>query len=62
MNNWPPFTIEKDVWVTLVLRMLFASELSEQIVFKGGIDETFGDTEFVEEPFDVKAIVHFAEN
>jgi hypothetical protein len=32
----PPFTIEKDAWVTLVLRMLFASELSEHIVFKGG--------------------------
>jgi len=32
----PLFAIEKDAWVTLVLRMLFASELSEHIVFKGG--------------------------
>ena len=32
----PPFAIEKDAWVTLVLRMLFASDLSENIVFKGG--------------------------
>lgn len=32
----PPFAIEKDAWVTLVLRMLFASELSEHIFFKGG--------------------------
>jgi len=32
----PPFIFEKDAWVTLVLRMLFASELSEHIVFKGG--------------------------
>ncbi len=32
----PPFAIEKDAWVTLVLRMLFASKLYEHIVFKGG--------------------------
>ena len=32
----PPHAIEKDAWVTLVLRMLFASKLSEYIVFKGG--------------------------
>jgi predicted nucleotidyltransferase component of viral defense system len=32
----PPFSIEKDAWVTLVLRMLFASELKGHIVFKGG--------------------------
>ncbi len=34
-SGLPPFAIEKDAWVTMVLRMLFASELSEQIVFKG---------------------------
>lgn len=32
----PSYSIEKDAWVTLVLRMLFASELSDHIVFKGG--------------------------
>ena len=32
----PPFAIEKDAWATLVLRMLFASELNDHIVFKGG--------------------------
>jgi len=32
----PPFAVEKDAWVTLMLRILFASELSEHIVFKGG--------------------------
>lgn len=32
----PPFAIEKDAWVTLVLRMLFSSELNPHIVFKGG--------------------------
>jgi predicted nucleotidyltransferase component of viral defense system len=32
----PPFAIEKDAWVTLVLRMLFTSDLFEHIVFKGG--------------------------
>lgn len=32
----PPFAIEKDAWVTLVLRVLFSSEISDRIVFKGG--------------------------
>lgn len=32
----PPFAVEKDAWVILVLRVLFASELNEHIVFKGG--------------------------
>jgi len=32
----PPFAIEKDAWVSLILRMLFSSTLSEHIVFKGG--------------------------
>jgi len=32
----PAFAIEKDAWVTLVLRMLFTSELRTHIVFKGG--------------------------
>ncbi|MCF8226557.1 MAG: nucleotidyl transferase AbiEii/AbiGii toxin family protein [Bacteroidales bacterium] len=32
----PSFAIEKDAWVTLVLRMLFSSKISDYIVFKGG--------------------------
>lgn len=32
----PPFAVEKDAWVTLSLRMLFNSSLSDNIVFKGG--------------------------
>ncbi len=36
ITGLPPFAIEKDAWVTLVLRMLFASDLNENIVFKGG--------------------------
>lgn len=32
----PPFAIEKDAWVTLVLRILFSSEIGDHIVFKGG--------------------------
>ncbi|MDZ7765640.1 MAG: nucleotidyl transferase AbiEii/AbiGii toxin family protein [Melioribacteraceae bacterium] len=35
-NRASPFAIEKDAWVTLVLRMLFDSELNQHIVFKGG--------------------------
>jgi predicted nucleotidyltransferase component of viral defense system len=31
-----PQAIEKDLWVTLILRMLFTSEIKEQITFKGG--------------------------
>jgi len=36
VTGLPPFAIEKDAWVTLVLRMFFISELSEHIIFKGG--------------------------
>jgi predicted nucleotidyltransferase component of viral defense system len=36
VTGLPPFAIEKDAWVTLVLRILFASELYDHIVFKGG--------------------------
>lgn len=32
----PAFAIEKDAWVSLVLRMLFLSEIGERLVFKGG--------------------------
>lgn len=32
----PAYSIEKDSWVTMVLRMLFTSGLSDHIVFKGG--------------------------
>ncbi len=32
----PPFSIEKDAWVTLVLRVLFCSEIGDYIIFKGG--------------------------
>jgi predicted nucleotidyltransferase component of viral defense system len=31
-----PFAIEKDAWVTLMLRMIFGSSLKQHIVFKGG--------------------------
>ncbi|MCG8532622.1 MAG: nucleotidyl transferase AbiEii/AbiGii toxin family protein [Desulfovibrionales bacterium] len=32
----PEVYIEKDYWVSLVLKELFASEISDQVVFKGG--------------------------
>ena len=31
-----PQAIEKDAWVTLVLRVIFSSQISEYLVFKGG--------------------------
>ncbi len=31
-----PQAIEKDAWVTLVLRIIFSSQISEYLVFKGG--------------------------
>ncbi|MDR2622329.1 MAG: nucleotidyl transferase AbiEii/AbiGii toxin family protein [Dysgonamonadaceae bacterium] len=34
--NLPPEAIEKDIWVTAVLRSLFALPYAEQISFKGG--------------------------
>jgi len=36
ITGLPPFAIEKDAWVTLVLRMLFSSKINSHIVFKGG--------------------------
>lgn len=35
-TNLPPQAIEKDAWVTLILRMIFTSELAERFIFKGG--------------------------
>lgn len=32
----PAYAIEKDAWVTMILRMLFRSDISSHIIFKGG--------------------------
>ena len=32
----PPQAVEKDVWVTLMLKMIFSSELAPHFIFKGG--------------------------
>lgn len=51
----PPFAIEKDAWVTLVLRLLFTSELSKYIVFKGGtsLSKVYGLIERFSEDIDL---------
>lgn len=36
MTGIQPQAIEKDAWVTLVLRMVFSSEIEQHLVFKGG--------------------------
>ncbi len=35
-TNLPPQAAEKDAWVSLILRMLFTSELTDHLIFKGG--------------------------
>ena len=35
-TNLPPQAVEKDAWVTLILRMIFTSELASHLIFKGG--------------------------
>ncbi len=35
-TNLPPQTIEKDAWVTLILRMVFTSDVTNHLIFKGG--------------------------
>ncbi|WP_339903815.1 nucleotidyl transferase AbiEii/AbiGii toxin family protein [uncultured Cyclobacterium sp.] len=35
-TNLPPQAVEKDAWVTLMLRMLFTSNLTNHLIFKGG--------------------------
>lgn len=32
----PPQAVEKDVWVTLILRMVFSSKFQSHLIFKGG--------------------------
>ena len=51
----PAFAIEKDAWVTLVLRMLFSSELSPYIFFKGGtsLSKVYGLIERFSEDIDL---------
>ncbi len=36
MMGLPEQAVEKDYWVTIILQMLFDSELSEYLIFKGG--------------------------
>ena len=36
MTGIQPQAIEKDAWVTLVLRMIFSSKIEQYLVFKGG--------------------------
>jgi predicted nucleotidyltransferase component of viral defense system len=35
-TNLPPQAVEKDAWVTLMLRMIFTSNLANHLIFKGG--------------------------
>lgn len=35
-TNLPPSAIEKDAWVSLILRMIFTSETANHFIFKGG--------------------------
>jgi len=35
-TNLPPQAVEKDAWVTLILRMIFTSDLANHLIFKGG--------------------------
>lgn len=35
-TNLPPQAVEKDAWVTLVLRMIFTSDIANHLIFKGG--------------------------
>jgi predicted nucleotidyltransferase component of viral defense system len=51
----PTFAIEKDAWVTLVLRMLFSSELKEHIVFKGetSLSKVYGLIDRFSEDIDI---------
>ena len=35
-TNLPPQAVEKDAWVTLMLRMIFTSNLANHFIFKGG--------------------------
>lgn len=51
----PAYAIEKDAWVTLILRILFTSEISEHIIFKGGtsLSKAYGLIERFSEDIDL---------
>jgi len=55
LTGLPADAIEKDAWVTLVLRMLFSSELFAHIVFKGGtsLSKVYGLIERFSEDIDL---------
>ncbi|MFP4019942.1 MAG: nucleotidyl transferase AbiEii/AbiGii toxin family protein [Bacteroidales bacterium] len=55
LTGLPAFAIDKDAWVTLVLRMLFSSDLYDHIVFKGGtsLSKVYGLIERFSEDIDL---------
>ncbi len=54
-TSLPAYAIEKDAWVTMILRMLFQSDLSPHIVFKGGtsLSKAYGLIERFSEDIDL---------
>lgn len=34
-TNLPPQAVEKDAWITLMLRMIFTSDLANHFIFSG---------------------------
>ncbi|MFR9576806.1 MAG: nucleotidyl transferase AbiEii/AbiGii toxin family protein, partial [Rikenellaceae bacterium] len=54
-NNLPAQSIEKDWWVTMVLRALFSSKYAPHISFKGGtsLSKCFGIIDRFSEDVDI---------
>lgn len=55
IKNIPPQAVEKDLWVTTILQIVFSLPFAENLVFKGGtsLSKVFGKIERFSEDIDL---------
>ena len=55
IKNLPPQVVEKDLWVTVILQMVFSLPFADKLVFKGGtsLSKVFGKIERFSEDIDL---------
>lgn len=55
IKNLPPQAVEKDLWVTVILQMVFSLPFADKLVFKGGtsLSKVFGKIERFSEDIDL---------
>lgn len=55
IKHIPPQAVEKDLWVTILLQMVFTTPFADKIVFKGGtsLSKVFGKIDRFSEDIDL---------